>query len=122
MTGELPEGLIEGIRKFNSGKFYEAHDILEDVWFEVRDDSRDFYQGLIHLAVGFHHLKDKNNPSGALLQFKKSVGKLSKFEPSFKGIDLKNLVVKIEKVIEEIENTPIRNLKNISSIKIHIDK
>lgn len=115
------EGFIDGIRKFNSGKFYEAHDILEDVWFEVRDSSRDFYQGLIHLAVGFHHLKDKNNPSGALLQFKKAVNKLSKFEPSFNGIDLKKLIAKIKRVSNEIENKSPRYLKNIPSIKIMID-
>ncbi|MGC3989307.1 MAG: DUF309 domain-containing protein [Chthoniobacteraceae bacterium] len=42
---------------FNSGLYYEAHDVLEHLWLEHRDADRDFYKGLIQLAGGFVHLK-----------------------------------------------------------------
>ncbi len=52
--------LEEGIALFNSGKFFEAHEALEDVWREMRDPERDYMQGLIQVAAGFHHYSNGN--------------------------------------------------------------
>lgn len=92
-----------GIVKFNAHEFYDCHDILENVWFDVRGSSRRFYQGLIHLAVGFYHITVRKNPKGALSQLKKGIEKLSGYLPSFQGVELKNLLMKINSCIEEIK-------------------
>ena len=42
---------------FNAGNYYEAHDVLEQLWLECRDGNRFFYQGLIQFAGAFVHLK-----------------------------------------------------------------
>ena len=42
---------------FNVGDYYEAHDVLEQLWLKCRDADRLFYQGLIQLAGAFVHLK-----------------------------------------------------------------
>ena len=42
---------------FNAGNYYEAHDVLEQLWLKCRDADRHFYQGLIQLAGAFVHLK-----------------------------------------------------------------
>jgi predicted metal-dependent hydrolase len=64
---------------FNCGKYYEAHDVLEDLWLPIRKELKgDFYKGLIQLAGAFVHLqKERLRPSGALLKLAKT--NLTKF-------------------------------------------
>ena len=91
-----------GIKKFNEGEFYDCHDILEDVWFEIRGSSRRFYQGLIHLAVGFFHLTRRNNLNGTLSQLNKGIIKLSDYSPEFQGVEIKNLLKNVSNCLEEL--------------------
>jgi len=42
---------------FNEQQYYEAHDVLEDLWLERRDENYAFYKGLIQVAGGFVHLQ-----------------------------------------------------------------
>jgi predicted metal-dependent hydrolase len=53
---------------FNRQKFYEAHDVLEDLWLpDRRGHNGNFYKGLIQLAGAFVHLqKNRLKPAAAL--------------------------------------------------------
>ncbi len=58
---------------FNRGLFYEAHDVLEDLWLADRNSpDYAFYKGLIQLAGAFVHLQKHSEqrprlrPSAAL--------------------------------------------------------
>jgi predicted metal-dependent hydrolase len=43
---------------FNRGQFYEAHDVLEELWLADRHGPNgNFYKGLIQLAGAFVHLQ-----------------------------------------------------------------
>ena len=55
---------------FNRQLFYEAHDVLEDLWLLDRHGpSGDFFKGLIQLAGAFVHLqKNRLRPADALFQ------------------------------------------------------
>lgn len=55
---------------FNRGLFYEAHDVLEDLWLPERKKANDsFYKGLIQFAGAFVHLqKNRLGPAAALLK------------------------------------------------------
>jgi len=58
-----PAHLLGWLECFNSGEFYEAHDVLEDLWLEERETlNANFYKGLIQLAGAFVHLKMHENP------------------------------------------------------------
>ncbi len=56
----MPDLLEQGIILFNSGKFYEAHEVWEAVWMQTQGPGKEFYQGLIQLAVACHHLSQRN--------------------------------------------------------------
>ena len=55
---------------FNRQRFYEAHDVLEDLWLADRHGPNgNFYKGLIQFAGAFVHLqKNRLCPSAALLK------------------------------------------------------
>ena len=79
--------LDEGIRLFKEGNYFLAHETLEEHWIEAEESERDFYQGLIHLAVGFHH-HERGNQNGAKSQFKKALNRLRDYPAEHNGVDI----------------------------------
>ena len=73
---------------FNRQQFYEAHDVLEDLWLPDRHGANgDFYKGLIQLAGAFVHLqKNRLRPSAAL--FKLAAANLAKYPVQHERLDL----------------------------------
>jgi predicted metal-dependent hydrolase len=73
---------------FNQQKFYEAHDVLENLWLPDRQSvNGDFYKGLIQLAGAFVHLqKHRLRPSAAL--FKLAQANLEKYPAVHEKLDL----------------------------------
>ncbi len=73
---------------FNQGLFYEAHDVLEELWLRCRGGpDAAFYQGLIQLAGAFVHLqKDRLGPAAAL--FDLAARKLEGYAPVYYRLSL----------------------------------
>jgi predicted metal-dependent hydrolase len=73
---------------FNRQLFYEAHDVLEDLWLpDRRGVNGDFYKGLIQLTGAFVHLqKNRLRPSAAL--FKLAQANLEKYPRVHEQLDL----------------------------------
>ena len=77
---------------FNAQKFYEAHDILEDLWLPDRHGANgNFYKGLIQLAGAFVHLqKNRLRPSAALFQLAQT--NLSRYPELHEDLNLATVV------------------------------
>ncbi len=73
---------------FNRQLFYEAHDVLEDLWLADRHGvNGNFYKGLIQLAGAFVHLqKNRLHPSAAL--FKLAQANLKKYPARHERLDV----------------------------------
>lgn len=83
---ELGRSLFdEGLREFNAGRYFEAHDIWEEFWHELRGPDRLFMQGLIHLAIGSYH-NAMGNAAGAESQWGKAKKKLGGYPRVYWGI------------------------------------
>ena len=51
-------------RCWNEQRYYEAHDVLEQLWLKTDSDDADFFKGLIQAAGAFVHLqKNFEHPS-----------------------------------------------------------
>ena len=73
---------------FNRQLFYEAHDVLEELWLAQRGQRNDlFYKGLIQLAGAFVHLqKNRLKPSAAL--FRLAENNLKQYPPVHEHFDI----------------------------------
>lgn len=73
---------------FNRQLFYEAHDVLEDLWLQDRHGANEnFYKGLIQLAGAFVHLqKNRLRPAAAL--FKLAQANLEKYPRVHEQLDV----------------------------------
>ena len=75
---------------FNRWKFFEAHEVLEALWLEVRGDDRELLQGLIQIAVALAH-RARGNPKGALKVFRSAERRLERYGDRCQGIPLADL-------------------------------
>jgi predicted metal-dependent hydrolase len=75
-------------RCFNAQLYYEAHDVLEEVWLPIRGQAQArFYQGLIQMAGGFVHLqKQRLGPAARL--FALALANFEDYPARHAGIDL----------------------------------
>lgn len=90
---------------FNSGHYFEAHEAWEDLWRDTADESSLLYQGLIHAAVGLHHL-EKGNSRGGYSQLRKALAKLEPYGTSSRGIDLRDLVSQLRSILADRTSGP----------------
>jgi uncharacterized protein len=79
--------LRRGIELFNRGEFFEAHEVLEDVWRGAPVEQKKFLQGLVQLAVAFHH-HSTGNLVGMRSVMQRGMNNLLGQEEGFCGIDL----------------------------------
>ena len=77
---------------FNRQLFYEAHDVLEELWLADRHGPNGaFYKGLIQLAGAFVHLqKQRLRPAAAL--FKLARANLDKYAAIHEHLDVKGVL------------------------------
>ncbi len=79
---------VGNFRCFNAQLYYEAHDVLEEVWLPIRgQEQAKFYQGLIQMAGGFVHLqKARLGPAARL--FALALKNFEDYPTRHAGIDL----------------------------------
>ena len=76
-----PARVLEGIRLFNDGEYYECHEVIEHEWHAETRPIRRLYQGILQIGVGFLHIK-RGNHTGALLLLNDGIEKTSEFTPA----------------------------------------
>ncbi len=100
----------KAVREFNSWRFYDCHETLEDVWREcggkaIAGDDRnplaDFYQGVIKAAAGMHHVL-RGNHGGAMKVLGDVPRLLEAYRPRTLGLDVDRLLADVERVVAEV--------------------
>jgi predicted metal-dependent hydrolase len=76
-----------GITLFNQASFFACHEALEDAWRDAPESERKFLQGLIQIAVAFHHYS-KGNSTGARSLLARALQNLAEYPEEFAGLEL----------------------------------
>jgi len=79
-----------GIASFNARRFFEAHEVWEELWLVEPEPEKTFLQGLIQLAAACHH-HGRGNLSGAQSLLAAGLAKLKRFPDDHRGIALAEL-------------------------------
>src|SRR6185369_5032149 len=82
-----PREYLQGIEDFNAGRYFDAHEIWEEVWLRSSGDTKLFYQMLIQAAVGLHHY-ERGNARGARGMHANVIEKLGRLPSVFMSLDL----------------------------------
>lgn len=92
----------EGLRLFNAGKYFEAHEALESAWLEERGKIRDLYRGILQVGVAYLHIT-RGNYNGALKVYGRSLKWLKVWADICRGIHVEELRRDAEHAIEEVK-------------------
>jgi hypothetical protein len=72
--------IVHAAALWNEGLFFEVHEVLEAVWQRETGDCRQAVQGLIQIAVAWHHLAH-GNPRGARTLLREGRARLAAAPP-----------------------------------------
>ena len=95
-------GLEEGLALIRSGRYFEAHEELEDEWREAPPEERDFLQGLVHVAVAWLHA-ERGNRNGCERQLEKAARRLGPYAPAHRGVDVTRVLDDVERARAVVE-------------------
>lgn len=100
---------------FNNGSYYEAHDVLEQLWLETPGANHAFYKGLIQMAGAFVHLRkqylrpdhrvDGQRLRPAARLFRLAEKNLQIYRPRHLHSDVDSLCRLCVRLAQEIENS-----------------
>jgi predicted metal-dependent hydrolase len=90
-----PVHLQRGLALVRSGDYFAAHEELELAWRAAADPERDFYQGLVHVAVAWYQA-GRGNRVGAERQLEKARRRLAPYAPEHLGVPVERLLEQVD--------------------------
>jgi CheY-like chemotaxis protein len=96
-----PPLVLEGLKLFNQGRYYQCHEVLEDAWNEEKESIRVMYQAILQIGVACYHVKNKNW-RGAMKVLERGVTKAGRFAPSCMGINIARLLADADAIYQEL--------------------
>jgi uncharacterized protein len=92
---------LTGVGLFNARKFFQAHEVWEELWLQEPQPEKSFLQGLIQLAAACHH-HSRGNARGARSLATTGLAKLARFPDDHRGIALAELRLQADRWLETL--------------------
>ena len=104
----------EAIRLFNDRFFFEAHEVLEEVWRQEHGESRVFLQGLIQICAAYHHTQN-GNLIGAVTLLERGAEKMRRYPAGYMGIETAPFLAHVD--ADRIRLKQLRSDENTSAFE-----
>lgn len=92
--------LLRFVDRFDRGEYWLAHEELEQLWLERRED---FFKGLIHLAAALVHV-ERGNPRGAAAKARSGLEHIETAQADdFAGFDVPRLRARARALVEHLQ-------------------
>jgi predicted metal-dependent hydrolase len=99
LQAEPTRRFLAGVELIRAGEYFAAHEELEDAWRAAPAEERDFFQGLVHVAVAWYQA-GRGRAIGTERQLAKAIRRLTPFAPSHRGLDLTALLTQLQDLHE----------------------
>jgi predicted metal-dependent hydrolase len=106
----MDERLRQGVELFNSGQFFESHEVLESFYLETENAHKPFIEGLIQLAVAFRLFNEFGELKGPVRMIYQALIRFENYQPTFLQVRVQELSESVEawaKSAEAAGATPI---------------
>jgi predicted metal-dependent hydrolase len=94
--------LERGLDLIRNGEFFAAHEELETAWREAPPEERDFFQGLVHVAVAWYQA-GRGNRIGCVRQLEKAQRRLRAYAPAHRDVDVAGLQAQLGRASAAVE-------------------
>jgi len=92
------DAYLEGVRLFNAGEFWHAHEQWEACWLVAAEPEATFYQGIIQAAAALVHWQ-RGNPRGLRRNWEKGRPKLVALPATMQNLDLRALIADMDRFV-----------------------
>ena len=99
----------EGIRLFNQGKYFVAHESLEDAWHIEPDPDRRLYQGMLQAGIAYMHARNQH-AKGVFSMYERCRVWLWPWPDHCRTIDVGQMKTDLETLVEEVKRLGSDNL------------
>lgn len=114
---EDEEALARAVELFNSERFWEAHEVLEQVWRRKEGVEKNLVQGLILVCAAYVHLQKKEFQTSKNI-IRRALSLLEGYSmQSYYGIDINSLKSKLRDELSN-ENIHVIKIKMMNSSKL----
>jgi predicted metal-dependent hydrolase len=83
------------LEEIRAGRYFEAHEELEDAWRAAPPEERDFLQGLVHVAVAWYQA-GRGKPIATASQLEKASRRLGPYAPEHRGVEVASVLAQVE--------------------------
>jgi uncharacterized protein len=81
------------------GEFFAAHEELESAWRAAPPGERNFFQGLVHVAVAWYQA-GRGRPVACASQLRKAQRRLQGFAPAHAGVDVDAVLAQVDAALQ----------------------
>jgi uncharacterized protein len=99
----VTSGYEQGLELIRAGRYFDAHEELEDAWRAAEPAERDFLQGLVHVAVAWYQA-GRGRRIGCERQLEKAARRLTPYAPNHRGLDVDDLLAQLATAANRVEN------------------
>jgi uncharacterized protein len=99
---------LAGFELIRRGEYFAAHEELELAWRAAPADERDFFQGLVHVAVAWYQA-GRGRQIGTERQLAKAIRRLTPYAPAHRGLDVEGLLAQLRRASEVAEAQRVEN-------------
>ena len=117
---DLPDEFWQGVDEFNRGEFYACHDTLEALWIEAMEPPKNFYQGILQIAVACYHLGNQNW-RGAVILLGEGIKRLRPYEPDYAQVDVEQLVTTSAALLTQLQRSGPEQVEQWSRLVMERD-
>src|SRR2546421_1589728 len=86
-----------GLEAIRAEHYFEAHEELEMAWRAAAAEERDFFQGLVHVAVAWYQA-GRGRPVATASQLGKAARRLGPYVPAHRGVDVADVLAQVEEI------------------------
>jgi predicted metal-dependent hydrolase len=90
-----------GLEHIRAGRYFEAHEELELAWRAAAPEEKDFFQGLVHVAVAWYQA-GRGRPVATARQLEKAARRLAAFAPTHRGVDVGDVLEQVGRARETV--------------------
>src|ERR671934_2439092 len=91
----MESAFAKGLELLRVGEYFAAHEALEEAWRAAPTGERDFFQGLVHVAVAWYQA-GRGRRIGCERQLEKAARRLGPFAPAHRGVDVAALLAQVD--------------------------
>ena len=99
LSAEATSRFLQGVELIRAGEYFAAHEELELAWRAAPPPERDFFQGLVHVAVAWYQA-GRGRRIGTERQLAKAIRRLTPYAPRHRGLDLDALLTQLEDALQ----------------------